>query len=385
MSTRPVPEKFLVAFSFAGENRNVVRSIAEAVEVRLGYGQVFLDEWFEHYIAGNDADLVLQKVYLERSILVILCASAPYGNKAWPQTENTAIRALQLRLLANPDSQGRNRILPLRVGDGDVPGMYENTIWIDVRGKSVEQTAQLILDRLHLIDPQYGGNSADVPAKSLWPSTPMLEWPMADHRGARDAFEKLLTQEAPWRLLPIQGSSDTGKSHITRQMLAHALRTRDFACGHFDFKGTTGMDAELQAFVPPLGVALPPDSPRLNDRLSHILDALRQRGHPTLLLLDTYEVAGEARGWVEKQLLPSLMRAPWLRVVVAGQCVPCGPGSVWASQSSETIHLVPPSPEEWHTFAKSYKPGISLDFVRQAYECCGGRSSVLAQLLGPSS
>ncbi len=50
---RNLPEKFLVAFSFAGEQRELVRAIAEAVEQRLGRGIVFYDEWFEYYIAGG--------------------------------------------------------------------------------------------------------------------------------------------------------------------------------------------------------------------------------------------------------------------------------------------------------------------------------------------
>jgi len=51
--TREMPEKkFLVAFSFAGEHRELVRSVADAVEKRLGFGTVFFDEWFEYYIAG---------------------------------------------------------------------------------------------------------------------------------------------------------------------------------------------------------------------------------------------------------------------------------------------------------------------------------------------
>lgn len=33
---RKIPEKFLVAFSFAGEQRDLVHPIAEAVEARLG-------------------------------------------------------------------------------------------------------------------------------------------------------------------------------------------------------------------------------------------------------------------------------------------------------------------------------------------------------------
>lgn len=43
MAERPVPEKFLVAFSLAGEQRELVQAIAQAVEDRLGRGQVFLD------------------------------------------------------------------------------------------------------------------------------------------------------------------------------------------------------------------------------------------------------------------------------------------------------------------------------------------------------
>ena len=40
---RPLPDKFLVAFSFAGEQRDLVRAIAEAVEQELGGGTVFFD------------------------------------------------------------------------------------------------------------------------------------------------------------------------------------------------------------------------------------------------------------------------------------------------------------------------------------------------------
>lgn len=41
MQTRTPPEKFLVAFSLAGEARELVRSIAEAVERQLGPDTVF--------------------------------------------------------------------------------------------------------------------------------------------------------------------------------------------------------------------------------------------------------------------------------------------------------------------------------------------------------
>lgn len=57
MAARSVPNKFLVAFSFAGEQRTQVRSIASELEQTLGPSTVFFDEWYEFYIAGHDADL----------------------------------------------------------------------------------------------------------------------------------------------------------------------------------------------------------------------------------------------------------------------------------------------------------------------------------------
>ncbi len=92
MAVRDIPEKFLVAFSFAGEQRDLVRSIALAVEAKLGRSKVFLDEWYEHYIAGADADKKLQKIYRERSVLVVVCISAVYGDKPWTLAEHDAIR-----------------------------------------------------------------------------------------------------------------------------------------------------------------------------------------------------------------------------------------------------------------------------------------------------
>lgn len=79
MAGRQPPEKFQVAFSLAGEQRALVRRIAKAVEEELGQETVFFDEWFEHYIAGHDADLKLQQIYGKQSELVVVCVSERYG------------------------------------------------------------------------------------------------------------------------------------------------------------------------------------------------------------------------------------------------------------------------------------------------------------------
>ena len=98
MPERPLPDKFLVAFSFAGEQRDLVRSVAEEVEQRFGPGKVFLDEWYEHYIAAIARTCRLQDIYQNRSELVVSCISKRYGNKPWTMVEFEAIRALKMQL-----------------------------------------------------------------------------------------------------------------------------------------------------------------------------------------------------------------------------------------------------------------------------------------------
>jgi hypothetical protein len=372
-----------VAFSFAGEQRDLVRAIAEAVEKKIGSNSVFFDEWFEYYIAGQGADLKLHEIYGERCELAVVCVSERYGSKPWTQAGHEAIRARHMKSHQSGDKREQDAILPIRVGDGEVQGILFNTIVPDVRNRTPEETAGLIVERLRLIIPGLNIGSSSLVALS-WPDTPTtLLWPMADHSGVREAFARLLDREASWRFLPIRGPTETGKSHITRQMLANALHMSGLACGRFDFKGTTGMDAELRAFVQDLGVSRPPVNPQMNERLGHILDGLKRRALPAFLVFDTYEAAGEAQDWVEKQLLPSLIRATWLRVVIAGQRVPESAGAVWASAARAPLQLVPPPPSDWFEYGKQHRPGLTMADVETACRLACNKAGLLAQLLGP--
>ena len=150
---RTVPEHFLVAFSFAGEQRDLVRSVAQKVEQILGNSTVFLDEWYEYYIAGHDADSRLQDIYSRRSALVVVCVSGDYGRKSWTQGEYEAVRS---RLLEARGDKNKSRILavlPLRVGEGNVDGIHFNTVVPDIRDRTIEASAQLIIDRLQAVAP----------------------------------------------------------------------------------------------------------------------------------------------------------------------------------------------------------------------------------------
>ena len=114
MTSRDIPEKFLVSFSLAGEQRELVRAIAEAVERELGESTVFFDEWFEHYISGLDSDVRLQEIYNKRTILDVVCISGAYNDKPWTKVEHRAIRA---RVMECDEAL---HVLPIRVGDGEI-------------------------------------------------------------------------------------------------------------------------------------------------------------------------------------------------------------------------------------------------------------------------
>jgi hypothetical protein len=168
-------------------------------------------------------------------------------------------------------------------------------------------------------------------------------------------------------------------------MLRNALRVPGLACGRFDFKGIIEMDAEVRAFVQDLDVALPPVGARLNERLGHILDGLKQRSRPALLVFDTYESAGEAQDWVEKQLLPSLIRGTWLRVVIAGQRVPERTSAIWEEDTSPPFTLKSPPAPDWFNYGQRHRPELTLADVETACRLACDRPSLLAQLLGPKS
>jgi TIR domain len=378
MPLRQPPERFQVAFSLAGEQRALVRPIVEAVEKELGSPHVFFDEWFEHYIAGADAELKLQRIYGERCALVVVCISSHYNDKPWTLAEFEAIRARQMKARASADERDRLSILPIRVGDGEVEGIPFNTIAPDMRNKSAAEAAEFVLARLRLISP-----SLDPVKLPDWPDeAPPVHWPIANHTEVRTAFMSLLTRTSPCRVLLVRGPSEAGKSDITRQILGNALRLPDLACGRFDFKGTTEMDEELRAFVGQLDVPFPATG-RLSDRLGQVLDALKRRARPALLIFDTYEAAGEAHDWMEKQLLPAVIRATWLRVVIAGQKVPNRSGAIWEPNAAPLITLAPPPPADWLAFARLHNVDVTLENVEMICRLAMNKASTIRELLGP--
>lgn len=158
----PPGTNFLVAFSFAGQERTLVEAIAEACENRLGRGTVFYDEWYEQYLAGFGSDLVLQDIYRSRCQMIVLGVSGSYAAKPWTQIEHATIRWRVSNWTVSIDPRDRFRYLPVRVGEGEVPGIEPNSITVEGRDRpgvdpddrrtSAERVADMIVWRLQQID-----------------------------------------------------------------------------------------------------------------------------------------------------------------------------------------------------------------------------------------
>jgi TIR domain len=382
---RRVPERFLVAFSLAGEQRDFVKSLAEEIERRLGDSTVFYDEWFEFYLAGSEADLKLQRIYGDQSELVVICISDAYGTKPWTRAEYAAVRARYMKAAGNElDS---DRILPVRVGDGDVEGLHFNDIVPDLRSRTIHDAAQLILDRLSRVSPNGVETETETETEtSGWPQRPPdFHWPIADHAQAQQAFCSLLRAASPVRLLAISGASETGKSSLARQMESNVARIYpEVRCGRFDFKGTAYRSSEVENFAESLDVNVP-DVQGSNDQLKGVLNRLSEIPKPTLVIFDSYEQAGDVQEMIEGAFFTRLVKAEWLRVVVLGQNSLSSLGSRWEFIMASPVKLEAPQPEAWFELGRRFRSdaNLTLDEVIRIHGLSGGKPSTLAALFGP--
>jgi hypothetical protein len=293
---------------------------------------------------------------------------------------------------------GARCLLPLEVQPCSVPDIHKTLLWKPIHSLTREDALTAIrrvLDGIFPItpnvqnepEPQFPGIAATPHTATIeWPEkVDELRWPLANHDEARAAFAELVTRATRFKFLAIQGSSETGKSHLTKQFLTNAQRRITACrCARFDFKGTDQLDQAFADFALQLDIPQPPVSGNLIDNFRHILQILSNKQKPTLLLFDTYENAGDADHWVRESLLTSLHRHTWLRVVIAGQKVPPCHANPWG-EDSKFLPIQPPSPDHWVQYAKDYGRRISASTLKEVHKLTGGKASILAELCAPNN
>ncbi len=137
--TPPTRPTYDVSLSFAGENRDYVERVAEALK-KAGV-TVFYDGFETATLWGKNLVDHLANIYQHRSRYVVMFISKPYVEKAFPVHER---RHAQARALVLKEEY----ILPARFDDTEVPGLEPTVAYADLRKVSQEQLVELILVKL---------------------------------------------------------------------------------------------------------------------------------------------------------------------------------------------------------------------------------------------
>ncbi len=132
-------EGYDIALSFAGEDRDYVRAVAE--ELRANGVKVFFDEYKQVDLWGKDLYEHLHFVYSSRAKYCVVFISDAYARKIWTTHER---RSAQERAL----NERREYILPARFDSTEIPGLSSTVGYINLKNYSPKEFAQVILEKL---------------------------------------------------------------------------------------------------------------------------------------------------------------------------------------------------------------------------------------------
>lgn len=113
MASSPQQYTYDVALSYAGEDRNHVEALADALK-RRGL-KIFYDKYEKSILWGQDLYTYLSDLYEKKALYCVVFLSQHYAAKVWTRHE---LKAAQARAL----SENREYILPLRLDNTEIPG-----------------------------------------------------------------------------------------------------------------------------------------------------------------------------------------------------------------------------------------------------------------------
>ena len=141
MSSETNINRFRIAFSFAGEQRDFVAATARILAGKFGEEQILYDKYHEAEFADADLAFNLPSLYKNGADLIVAVFCPDYDQKQWCGLEWRAIFSLI------KENQSK-KILLSRFELTDGKGLFGLGGFIDLDDKTPEQFATLILQRL---------------------------------------------------------------------------------------------------------------------------------------------------------------------------------------------------------------------------------------------
>ena len=131
--------KYDFAFSFAGEDRNIVRMIVDALNENKV--NVFYDEYYEAEMLGKKLSKYFQNKFGSETKYVVVFISKYYPIKDWTNFEFS---------IARDEAKLRKEeyILPVKLDDTKILGIHDDIGYIDYRTKGLTGTIRLLLEKL---------------------------------------------------------------------------------------------------------------------------------------------------------------------------------------------------------------------------------------------
>jgi Effector-associated domain 1/TIR domain len=140
-----------VALSFAGAQRAYVEQVAAALRAR-GL-RCFYDAEEEIELWGKYLAEELPAIYGEQAATVVVFVSAEYAARDWTRLERRAALDRAVR-------ERREYVLPARFDDTALPGLLSAMHAVDLRGRTPQQFAAMIADKLDRLSIAAPANSA---------------------------------------------------------------------------------------------------------------------------------------------------------------------------------------------------------------------------------
>src|SRR5262245_17650237 len=128
-----------VALSFAGEDRDVARRVAEDLTKR-GI-RVFYDVYERAVLWGKNLYDHLSNVYENKAIFCIVFVSQHYASKLWTTHERKAAQARAFR-------EHNEYILPVKLDDTTIPGITATTGYVSWPPENAVSLSKLVIEKL---------------------------------------------------------------------------------------------------------------------------------------------------------------------------------------------------------------------------------------------
>lgn len=130
---------FDFAISFSAESREVARELAKLLVERGA--RVFYDDYFLAHLLGKRLDSEFSWAFGAGTRYFVPIVSSTYVERSWPQYEWS---------VAKHEAEKRKEefILPLRIDDSHLVGLPDNVGYLDLRGRCLNEVAELLLDKL---------------------------------------------------------------------------------------------------------------------------------------------------------------------------------------------------------------------------------------------